>query len=245
MVPGRIIFFCTLLCSLSLSPAFGQLARKAQEVWPSIDTYYKINDRLRLYGTMAGTKKDSTNYTDGSLGLFLDVFAFPVLSKIRGAHLEELPGKYFRLRAGYQYSAAPPNSEDPFRESLFVLQFDGRAVLPYATLLTLRNRFDFRFKGENFSARYRPRLTLEKDFHTEFLFFTISTFGEYYVNFDGNDLNRFRYQLGFEFKITRHIGYESFWNHQFANEPGVGSVNAFGMTLKFYLGPKVKEDTKQ
>lgn len=128
----RVVFSCSLLSCLSISPVLGQLARKAQEVWPSVDTYYKLNDKLRLYGTMAGTKKDSTNYTDGSMGLFLDVFAFPVLAKIRGAHLEELPGKYFRLRAGYQYSGSPPNSEDPFRENLFVSQFDGRAVLPFS-----------------------------------------------------------------------------------------------------------------
>lgn len=144
----RVVFSCSLLSCLSISPVLGQLARKAQEVWPSVDTYYKLNDKLRLYGTMAGTKKDSTNYTDGSMGLFLDVFAFPVLAKIRGAHLEELPGKYFRLRAGYQYSGSPPSSEDPFRENLFVSQFDGRPVLPFSILLTLRNRFDFRFKEE-------------------------------------------------------------------------------------------------
>lgn len=230
-----------MMIYLSITTTYGQLARKAQEVWPSIDAYYKLNDHLRLYSTMAGTKKDSSNYTDGSLGLFLDVFTFPVLSKRRETHLEELPGKYFRLRAGYQYSQSPPSSEDPFRENLFVLQADGRAVLPYSILFTLRNRFDFRFKEEAFSARYRPRLQFERDFHTEYLFFTITSFVEYYANFGSSELDRFRFQLAFEVKVTKHLSYETYWNHQFGNQPSVQEVDAFGMVLKFYLNRREKE----
>jgi hypothetical protein len=194
---------------------------------------------------MSGTSMDSTSYADGALGLFLDVFAYPLFSKRREAHLEELPGKYLRLRVGYQFSGTPASAEDPFTQSLIVTQLDGRIILPYAFLFTLRNRFDYRFKNDNFSMRYRPRLTLQRDFHTEFLFFTISNFVEYYANFGESELNRFRYQLGCEFKISRHLSYESFWNHQFANEPKVGSVNAFGMSLKLYLQAKGNKEAKQ
>lgn len=212
-----------------------QLARKTQEVWPSIDVYYRINDKLRIYATASGTKKDSSNYTDGSLGIFLDIFAFPVLAKRRANHLEELPGTYLRLRAGYQRSASPANAEDPFQENLYVLQADGRATLPASILLTVRNRFDFRFNEGDFSTRYRPRLALERDFRTEYLFFTVSSFTEYFANFGQPQLNRFRLQLGLEVKVTKHLAYESFWNHQFANEPSISEVDAFGMVLKLYL----------
>lgn len=234
--------FCLIL--FSETTVYGQLARKAQEVWPSVDVYYRFNDRLRLYTTVSGTKKDSSNYSDGALGIFLDVFAFPVIAQRRESHIEELPGKYLRLRLGYQYSQSPPSAEDPFRENLFVAQADGRAVLPFSILFTLRNRFDFRFKDESFSARYRPRLQFERDFHTEYLFFTISTFAEYYANFGESQLDRFRFQLAFEVKVTRHLAYETFWNHQFDNQPLVQEVDAFGMVLKLYLSKRAKKEKK-
>ncbi len=239
MMITRIVFSVLCLALVfSSSLVFGQLARKTQEVWPSIDVYYRINEKFRLYTTAGGTKKDSSNYTDGSLGVFLDFFSFPVLAKRREAHLEELPGKYFRLRTGYQYTATPPNSEDPFQESLFVAQADWRYSLPYSVLFTFKNRFDFRFKGDDFSTRYRPRIHLEKDLHTDYLFFTASCFLEYYANFGQSDLNRFRFQLGLEFKVTKHINYETYWNHQFDHQPSIDAVDAFGMSLKFYLMSK-------
>lgn len=231
--------FCIII--LLANAVYGQLSRKAQEVWPSVDVYYRFNERLRLYSTVSGTKKDSSNYTDGAVGVFLDVFAFSVISQRREAHVEELPGKYLRLRVGYQYTQSPPSAEDPFRENLFVAQADGRAMLPFSILFTLRNRFDFRFKGEDFSVRYRPRLQFERDFHTEFLFFTISTFAEYYANFGESQLDRFRFQLAFEVKVTKHLAYETFWNHQFDNQPSVQEVDAFGMVLKLYLSKRAKE----
>lgn len=153
---------CMLVVACCISTAtFGQWARTKQEIWPSIDIYYRLNEKLSLYSTVAGTKKDSSSYTDGSLGIFPDMFAFAVPAKRRVIHLEELPGTYLRLRVGYQRTASPSNSEDPFRENLYVIQADGRATLPYSVLCTLRNRFDFRFDGNDFSSRYCPRLTFE------------------------------------------------------------------------------------
>ncbi|WP_020527774.1 hypothetical protein [Flexithrix dorotheae] len=55
-----------------------------------------------------------------------------------------------------------------------------------------------------------------------------------HIKYDGK-LNRFRLQLGLEFKITKGINYKTFWNHQFANDPSIQRVNAFGMSLKFYF----------
>ncbi len=237
-----LFFLGSLLATCCIQGlAVGQLARKTQEVWPSIDVFYRVNDKLRLYATASGTKKDSSNYTDGSIGIFLDLFAFPILAKRRVNHLEELPGTYLRLRGGYQMSASPASAEDPFQENLYVLQADGRTILPASILLTLRNRFDFRFNEGDFSTRYRPRLALERDFRTEYLFFTVSSFMEYYANLGQSQLNRFRFQLGLEVKVTRHLAYESFWNHQFSNEPSISRVDAFGMVLKLYLDRRERD----
>ena len=217
-----------------------QLALKSQEVWPSIDVYYKLNQKFRLYGTAGGTKLEESSYTDGAIGVFVDYFTFPFTHILRPNHAEDLPGKFVWLRGGYQYSATPPSAEDPFKESMIVTEANFRFYLPYSILLTTRNRFDWRFNNGDFNSRYRPRLALEKDLHTEFMTFTANGFAEYFINFGNSPVNRLRTQLGIEIRVTKRINYEVFWNHQFANQPEIQEVDAFGMCLKIYMDRKDK-----
>jgi hypothetical protein len=232
-----------MLCMIG-SEAFAQPSSKAQEIWPSVDIYYRINPKMRLYGTAAGTKKGESSYSDAALGVFFDYFGYafsPMKKIIRQGHADSLPGQYLWLRGGYQYSATPPSSQDPFKENMFVTEANSRFYLPFTVLLTIKNRFDWRFKNGEFNGRYRPRLMLEKDLRTEFMFFTLNAFGEYFLNFGTPEVNRFRVQFGAEFRVTKRFNYEVYWNHQFANSPEVPEVDAFGMTVKAYLQHKKRK----
>jgi hypothetical protein len=236
---SRIAILVTVMLSLATHTT-GQLARNSQEVWPAIDAYLRFNQKWRLYATSAATKKDGSSYSDAAIGVFGDYFASPVgfATKIMPNRADSLPGKFLWLRAGYQYSATPPSSEDPFKESMLVTEANPRFYLPYGMLLTIKNRFDWRFNEGNFNARYRPRLMIEKDMHTEYLFFTATGFLEYYANFGSGSVNRLKSQIGIELRVFKRMNYEVYWNHQFANEPEIQSVDAFGMTLKLYLDKK-------
>jgi len=195
-----------------------------------------MNPNWRVYGTVAGTKMDESYYADGAFGIFMDYFTFPLLWKINPrTHNDSLPGQYFWIRFGYQYSASPPSSEDPFRENMIVTEGNTRVYLPWKMLLTLKNRFDWRTNNGEFNGRYRPRANIERDFRTDYLQFTAYGFGEYFFNFRQPSVNRFRTQLGVEIRVSRIFNYEVFWNHQFGNDPEVSTLNAFGMTLKCYL----------
>ncbi len=221
-----------------------QVSRNAQEVWPAVDAYYKIDPKFRIYATAGGTKRESSNYTDGAIGIFVDYFTFPFTKIFRPDHADSLPGKFLWLRGGYQYSATPPSAEDPFKESTIVTEANGRYYLPYKMLLTWKNRFDWRIKNGDFNARYRPKLMVERDLKTAYLFFTVTGSAEYFANFGNGAVNRFRVQIGTEIKVTRIINYEVFWNHQFAHQPEIQEVDAFGMTLKIYMARKEKKDKK-
>lgn len=222
-----------------------QLVTKTQEVWPSIDAFYRINPKFRVYGTIGGTKQDESSYTDGAIGIFLDHFAFPVTDILRKNHAEGLPGRFLWLRAGYQYSATPPSAEDPFKESMIVTEANYRFYLPFDILLTAKNRFDWRFNEGDFNARYRPRLILDKDLHTEYLTFTASGFVEYFVNFGNSAVNRLRTQIGVEIKVFKRMNYQVFWNHQVANLPEIQKVDAFGMCFKIYIEHKDIKDLRE
>ena len=235
----QLTFLCVVLTGTALE-SNAQLSRKSQEVWPSIDAYYKLNQRFRFYGTVAGTKLDESSYSDGALGIFVDYFSFRLIKNMQRKHADSLPGKYLWLRGGYQYSATPPSAEDPFKESMIVTEANARIYLPFDVLLSWKNRFDWRSKNGDFNGRYRPRLMLEKDLHTQYLFFTAYGYAEYFLNFGNSAVNRFRTQIGVEIRVTKQINYEAFWNHQFSNAPEVQEIDAFGMTLKLYLARKQK-----
>ena len=241
---GRICVALALL-SFYARQSLAQIALKSQEIWPSIDAYYRINQKFRVYGTIGGTKLEESSYTDGAVGIYLDYFTYPVTKILRPNHAEGLPGKFLWLRAGYQYSATPPSAEDPFKESMIVTEANMRFYLPYTMLLTFKNRFDWRLKNGEFNSRYRPRVMVEKDLHTEFLTFTASGFAEYFLNFGNSAVNRLRTQLGIEIKVLKHVNYEIFWNHQFSNQPEIQEVDAFGMTLKIYIDHKDIKELKE
>jgi hypothetical protein len=240
------IFFrlCLLIFFLEVFgiDSYAQLATKSQEVWPSIDLYYNINKKFRVYGTFGGTKQDSSSYSEGAIGVFVDYFTFPFTRILRPGSPDSLPGKFMWLRGGYQYSATPTSAEDPFKESMFVTEANYRFYLPFKILMTARNRFDWRVKNDDFNLRYRPKLVLEKDLKTEYLTFTPNFFAEYFANFDNSAVNKFRIQLGVEIRVIKRMNYEVFWNHTFENQPEIQEVDAFGMTLKFYTSYK---DTKE
>jgi hypothetical protein len=228
---------------LASAEVLAQIATKAQEVWPAVDAYYRINPKLRIYGTLGGTKMNTSSYSDGAFGIFMDYFGYPIApvdKYIRPGHSDSLPGKYLWFRGGYQYSATPPSSKDPFKENMLVTEANSRFYLPWKILMTVKNRFDWRVKNEDFNARYRPRIMLEKDLRTEYMFFTVSGFTEYFANFGNSAVNRFRIQLGVEFKVTKIFNYEVYWNHQFAHQPEVSEVDAFGMTVKAYMQHRKK-----
>ena len=226
--------------------SFAQLAAKTEEFWPEVNVHYKLNEKFRLYGLVSGTKQQ-TSYSEGAVGLFVDYFTFPFVKFLRPHHNENLPKRYLWLRAGYQYARSPPEAENPFTEHTLVTEANGRFDLGWEILMTVKNRFDWRFKSDGFFVRYRPRMQFERDFHTEYLFFTSYLWGEYFANFGNSSINKFRTQLGVEVKVTRRLTYETYWNHQFDNSPDVTHVDAYGMVLKFYFARKTdkKEEEKK
>jgi hypothetical protein len=233
-----IFFFFQLHCAV-----YAQLNTYAQEIWPSLDVYYRFNEKYRLYGTFSGTKQES-NYAEGTTGIFVDYFTKPLkmMEQLVPSRNDSLSDQFLWIRAGYQLSQKPPNAKDPFNEHTLVTEINGRVVIRYNILLTLKNRFDWRMHNGIFSVRYRPRLQFEKDMKTTFLTFRPSIWGEYFANIDNGTVNKFRIQAGVEFRVIRIMNYEVYWNHQFSNLPEVNDLDAMGMRLKFYLNRKRKKE---
>ncbi len=158
-----------------------------KELWSGLDVYAPVNEKFRLYFMVSGNRAEETRKS----------FETTV-----GAHLDYNAHKRFVLRAGYRYSFAP-GDEDDFQEHRIVTEQTFRHELPWAMLLSDRNRQDWRFVNGNFSFRYRNRVRLEREIRAWGRSFTPygSVEGYYDTRFDV--WNRNRLTAGAEFQLKR------------------------------------------
>lgn len=207
-----------------------------EEGWPELNVFYNIDDHWRLFGMYSATKIRTSDYTDGATGIYVDYFSKKSLRQRLDPNFpDSARGSYLWFRLGYYYSTTPNKSANPVKEHSVATEINSRFWLPKNTLLTLRHRFDFRTVNHDFKVRYRPRITIEKDMRTRYLYFTPYIFGEYFLNFNESPSNRFRYCVGLEIKVALYINLETYYLHQFENGDTVDPVNAIGLALKFYL----------
>jgi len=126
----------------------GSAQEKSKEFWPEVDVYVPVNEKVRLFFLFTITKSEETKQnTEGQFG----------------AHIDYTVSKRLILRAGYRYGFSL-TEEDPYEEHRPILEQSIRQHLPLKTLLTDRNREEFRFVNGKFSFRYRNRVTLEREF---------------------------------------------------------------------------------
>jgi hypothetical protein len=181
------------------------------EFWPEWDVYLKLNEKSRLFFLYSATKLDDRqSYADGSLGGHLDFYMLPLFGRrLLQQHTDVARSKSFMLRAGYLFARTPSGSTDPFTEHTPTVETHWRFPLPGSTLLTDRNRVDFRFVDGDYRPRYRNRL--KHKFH------------------------RFRYAAGGEVALGRHIVFESYYLRQRDTVSSPQHVNAVGAALQFYF----------
>lgn len=213
-----------------------------KQIWPELDLYYKISPRFRFYSQISGTRLNSS-YTDGAFGAYLDYFSTPWRNRRLDRQLNDTSlGYYLWFRIGYSYSNTPPSDGGNKDEQIIITQADSRYYLPGQIMMTLRNRFDWRFINSDFQPRYRPRLRFDKDVKSDYMTFDAYMYGEYYFYLNDNSQNRFRFCIGAEIRVLRFMNFETYYLYQFPNSPHVASVNAIGLGLLFYLRSKHASD---
>ncbi len=208
-----------------------------KQVWPELDFYYRINERIRLYGMVSGTRANS-EYTDGTTGAYIDYFAHPWLrgKKFMDLH-DTTQGYYWWFRTGYSYSNAPPGDKKKV-VNIFETETNNNFHLPYDVILTTRNRLDWRWVNGEFQPIYRPRAKFIRNFKTEYMTFDTYIWAEYFFYLNDKSQDRFRLTAGSDIKVSRNIDFEVYYLYQFQNKPGVDPLNAIGLQLNFYFRSK-------
>jgi hypothetical protein len=209
-----------------------------KQIWPELEFYYRINQQLRLYSLISGTKSNS-EYTDGTAGIYIDYFALPWLRRGRNdTELSDTARGYFLwFRMGYSYSNSAPG--DAKKEiNIFETEADNNFHLPADIVMIDRNRIDWRWVNGDFQPIYRPRLKFVRNLKTEYLTFDGYIWSEYFFYLNDNTQNRLRIAAGTEIKVLKFMDFEVYYMHQFQNKQYVAPLNAIGIQLDFYFKSK-------
>jgi hypothetical protein len=227
------IFF-TGVFVLNLTQASAQ-DNAQKQIWPEIETYYRFNNKLRLYSLISGTRSNSA-YTDGTAGIYLDFFAIPWLKERRNETemTDSSSGYYWWFRAGYSYSDAPADQKKKV-VNILETETNNSFHLPAKIVLHTRNRLDWRWVNDEFQPIYRPRLKFVRNLKTEYMTLNVYAWTEYYFYLNDNTQDRLRIALGTVIKVLRWMEFETYFMHQFQNKQFVTPLNAIGIQLDLYF----------
>ena len=145
--------------------------------------------------------------------------------------------KYLQLRTGISYLIYPSDDGEEGKSEWRVIgQITPRSHLPLRLLLGFRNRIELRWIDGEFSWRYRPRLSIDREFHLRH--FSIVPFGSAEAFWDSRvqDWNRTRYELGAVLPVAHWLATKAYWAYQ--RNYGSGNdtnTNALGVTVAFYF----------
>jgi hypothetical protein len=223
---------------LKMSPLLAQKDTVAKQVWPEVEAYYRFNERFRLYSEISGTRS-SSEYTDGTAGIYIDYFAKPWLASRRNDvdMTDSSAGYYWWFRMGYSYSNAPPDQKKKV-VNIFETETNNSFHLPADFVLQSRNRLDWRWVNGDFEPIYRPRLKFIRNLKTEYLTFNLYAQTEYYFYLNDNSDDRFRLTFGTVIKVLKWMDFETYYTHQFQNKQYVAPLDAFGIQLDLYFKSK-------
>ncbi len=207
------------------------------QIWPELEAYYRLNDKFRLYSAISGTKSNSA-YTDGTAGLYIDFFTFPLLRGKEKTEMNDTTRGYFNwFRLGYSHSAAPP--DDKTKDvNMLVTESNTNFHLPVDILMIARNRIDWRWINGDYQPIYRPRLKFIRNLKTEYLTFNAYLWSEYFVYWNDNTQNRLRIAAGTVIKVLDWLNFEAYYLYQFQNKPSVAPLHAIGFQFDLYFKAK-------
>ena len=182
-------FVCLIALTAALSSGASAQQDSTKQFWPEVDVYVPLNEKFRLFFLATTTKAQETrDNTEGQVGAHID---YHVTRKIS-------------LRAGYRYGFSLGGT-DPFKEHRIVFEQTLRQPLPLKVLLSDRNREDLRWVNGEFSARYRNRVTLEREFKV--LNRAVTPYGSAEVFYDSrfDTWNRNRLVVGTQIALKRGV----------------------------------------
>lgn len=208
----RCSWYAFLVPLFTFSAVSRSSAQDQSQFWPEIDTYVKLSPRTRLFLLTALSSDQDTKTLQGEFGPNFDIYLTPFL-RPHLRSMDSAKSKFVIFRVGYRYM--PTLQGTGSTENRIIAEMTSRFNLPWAILLSDRNRFDFRFiQGQPFSWRYRNRLTLERNFEIRGYTFTPYVRGELYWDSRYDKIAKNAFTIGSVFPLTKRTESELYYEDQ-------------------------------
>jgi hypothetical protein len=209
---NRLLPRAATMTALLLTLCHCSRAQDRSEFWPEVDTYVNLSSRTRLFFITALSDDQDTQNVQGEFGPNFDFFVRP-FARVYLRDEDPSKSKLLTFRVGYRY--LPILRGEGVNENRALAEFTSRFKLPLAILMSDRNRFDFRFvSGQDFSWRYRNRLSLERNFSIKKYEFTPYVRGEFFYDSRYDKIAKNALTIGSVFPITKQTEFEVYFEDQ-------------------------------
>ena len=141
---------------------------------------------------------------------------------------------YLWFRVGYQLSGTFDGRDRGVREHRGVLEGTGRVPLPHEVWLVNRGRVDLRDIDGEFSARFRYRLGIEREFTVSGVVLVPYAQAEVFYDTRFGAFSRQLYQGGVEIELTKHWRIEPYYARQEDQRSSPAHLDSVGLVLKLY-----------
>lgn len=226
-----LIFLAAISCPTPAAQTPAPQGAQA-EWWPEIDTYVKLNERMNLKFEASRTT-DGINYSSADIGPTLQFTLKPILRRKLEVN-NPAKRKYLTFAIGYRYI---PTLNKP-SENRVEVELTPRYAFPGSLLLSNRNRIDIRDINQEWSWRFRERLTLERNFRIGKIFLGPYAQGEMFYDSRYAIWNRNIYEFGFTLGLCRWLDLKPYYAHQNDSRASIPHVNAAGLTASLYFRNK-------
>jgi len=179
---------------------------------------------------LASRSNDGSTVNSAQIGSNLDINFRPLRRRPLRTN-DSSKSNLLTFRIGYQYLK---NSGKP-NENRVQMALTSRVHLPWRMELAERNRFDLRVIGDQFSWRYRNRLTLERSFAIRSFSFSPYARGEIYYDSKSGTWSKNTYSFGAVFPIRKRLDLEGYYERENTTGGDPPHVNGIGMTLSIYF----------
>jgi len=222
---GVTVLVVLILCK----PAGGQ----SKQFWPEVNVYKKLNSHSRFHFITQLTRENEES-TEMDLGVDLDFYLKPMvrLGTLGGLPLDESKSRPLLLRLGYHYM---PSTQGP-TEHRAIFEATPRFPLKAGAVISSRNRLDFRFIDDEFSWRYRNRLSVERTFTLPALQLVPYVRAEVYYDHKHTKWTRTTFSGGVAIPFKKHYELDTYFEHQNDTSKSPNrQVNALGIALNLYF----------
>ena len=206
------LFRAAAIAAFLLSFCLCSLAQDRSEFWPEIDTYVNLSSRTGLFLISKLSSDQDSHNVHGEFGANFDFYLRPFV-RVRLRDKDPSKSKLLTFRVGYRY--LPILRGEGANENRAIAEATSRFNLPLHILMSDRNRFDFRFvSGQDFSWRYRNRLTLERNVAIRRYEFTPYIRGEFYYDSRLATITKNAFTIGSIFPLTKRTEFELYYEDQ-------------------------------